>query len=315
MEATLKVRVNLPDQNTSLSLQNGHSVNVLLMTETGEFTERSVTVRVPIVRGFDVEAVDDRIGIGSGDVQTLTTLLTNTGNGDATYTFEVVQNYDATMWEVTPATSTITVAAGDSRSQAFNVRSDESFQTGELEITVGVSEVGGSSDSLTLAVEYAQISLSVNQSLAVQRSDNTAEQDSTVIVIPVTNSGERDAIDSVIVYARQQDADLDYQQVTISVPAGETVDAAFDVGKMTNGNKRFEFYIEVTGDDEEYATIAADTEGTGDEPVDFQIRFNIETTTNNNGMGQTVLAVIVVAIVGLVVWGGLSMSRSGSRRF
>jgi asparagine N-glycosylation enzyme membrane subunit Stt3 len=315
MEATLKVRVNLPDQNTSLSLQNGHSVNVLLMTETGEFTERSVTVRVPIVRGFDVEAVDDRVGIGSGDVQTLTTLLTNTGNGDATYTFEVVQNYDATMWEVTPATSTITVAAGDSRSQAFNVRSDESFQTGELEITVGVSEVGGSSDSLTLAVEYAQISLSVNQSLAVQRSDNTAEQDSTVIVIPVTNSGERDAIDSVIVYARQQDADLDYQQVTISVPAGETVDAAFDVGKMTNGNKRFEFYIEVTGDDEEYATIAADTEGTGDEPVDFQIRFNIETTTNNNGMGQTVLAVIVVAIVGLVVWGGLSMSRSGSRRF
>ena len=227
----------------------------------------------------------------------------------------MVQNYDAALWEVTPATSTITVAAGDSRSQAFNVRSDESFETGTLEITVGVSEVGGSSDSLAMTVEYAQISLSVNQSLAVQRSDNTAEQDTTIIVIPVTNSGERDASNSVIVYARQQDSDQDYQQVTISVPAGETVDAAFDVGKMTNGNKRFEFYIEVTGDDEDYATIAADTEGTGDEPIDFQIRFNIETTTNNNGMGQTILAVIVVAIVGLVIWGGLSMSRSGSRRF
>ena len=47
MSATLKVRITLPDQNTSLSLQNGHSVNVMLTAETGEFTERSMTVRVP----------------------------------------------------------------------------------------------------------------------------------------------------------------------------------------------------------------------------------------------------------------------------
>ena len=60
MSATLKVRITLPDQNTSLSLQNGHSVNVMLTAETGEFTERSMTVRVPVIRGFDVEAVDER---------------------------------------------------------------------------------------------------------------------------------------------------------------------------------------------------------------------------------------------------------------
>ncbi|HII96397.1 MAG TPA: hypothetical protein HA276_01780, partial [Candidatus Poseidoniaceae archaeon] len=51
------------------------------------------------------------------------------------------------------------------------------------------------------------------------------------------------------------------------------------------------------------------------EPVDFQIRFNIETNTDNNGIGQTVLAGLVIAIVGLVIWGGLNLSRSGSRRF
>ena len=315
MSATLNVRVTLPDQNTSLSLQNGHSVNVMLTAETGEFTERSMTVRVPVIRGFDVQADDERVGIGSGDVQTLSTTLTNTGNGDATFTFEVVENYDATLWEITPASSTITVAAGDTRTQAFNVRSDASFNSGELEVTVGVTEVGGSSTSIQMTVVYADIVLSVNQSLAVQESDNTAEQESTTIVIPVTNSGERDAMDSVIVYARQQGVDAEYQQVGLSVPAGETVNAEFEVGTMTNGNKRFEFYLEVTGDDADFATIAADSEGTGDDPIDFQIRFNIETTTDNSGMGQTVLALLVIAFVGLVTWGGLSLSRSGSRRF
>ena len=315
MSATLKVRITLPDQNTSLSLQNGHSVNVMLTAETGEFTERSMTVRVPVIRGFDVEAVDERVGIGSDDVQTLTTTLTNNGNGDATFTFEVVENYDATLWEITPASSTITVAAGDTRTQAFNVRSDASFTTGELEVTIGVTEVGGSSTSLQMTVVNAAIVLSVDQDLAVQESDNTAEQESTIVVIPVTNSGERDAVNSVIVYARQQGEDLDYQQVTLSVPGGETVNAEFDVGSMTNGNKRFEFYLEVTGDDAEFATIEADSDGTGDDPIDFQIRFNIETNTDNTGVGQTVLALLVIAFVGLVVWGGLSLSRSGSRRF
>ena len=290
-------------------------MNVMLTAETGEFTERSMTVRVPVIRGFDVQADDERVGIGSGDVQTLATTLTNTGNGDATFTFEVVENYDATLWEITPASSTITVAAGDTRTQAFNVRSDASFNSGELEVTVGVTEVGGSSTSIQMTVVYADIVLSVNQSLAVQESDNTAEQESTTIVIPVTNSGERDAMDSVIVYARQQGVDAEYQQVGLSVPAGETVNAEFEVGTMTNGNKRFEFYLEVTGDDADFATIAADSEGTGDDPIDFQIRFNIETTTDNSGMGQTVLALLVIAFVGLVTWGGLSLSRSGSRRF
>ena len=287
----------------------------MLTAETGEFTERSMTVRVPVIRGFDVEAVDERVGIGSDDVQTLTTTLTNNGNGDATFTFEVVENYDATLWEITPASSTITVAAGDTRTQAFNVRSDASFTTGELEVTIGVTEVGGSSTSLQMTVVNAAIVLSVDQDLAVQESDNTAEQESTIVVIPVTNSGERDAENSVIVYARQQGEGLDYQQVTLSVPGGETVNAEFDVGSMTNGNKRFEFYLEVTGDDAEFATIEADSDGTGDDPIDFQIRFNIETNTDNTGVGQTVLALLVIAFVGLVVWGGLSLSRSGSRRF
>ena len=313
--ATLKVRVSLPDQNTSLSLQNGHSVNVMLTAETGEFTERSMTVRVPVIRGFDVEAVDDRVGIGSDDVQTLSTTLTNNGNGDATFTFGVVENYDTTLWEITPASSTITVASGDTRTQAFNVRSDASFTTGELKVTIDVTEVGGSSTSVQMTVVNAAIALSVNQSLAVQESDNTAEQESTILVIPVTNSGERDAVNSVIVYARQQGEDLAYDSTTLSVPGGETVNAEFDVGKMTNGNKRFEFYLEVTGEDAEYATIAPDSDGTGDEPIDFQIRFNIETNTDNTGIGQTVLALLVIAFVGLVTWGGLSMSRSGSRRF
>ena len=316
MTATLQVRVNLPDQNTSLSLQNGHSVGVTLVAETGEFTERTLTIRVPVIRGFDLATDDARVGIGSADVQALTTTLTNTGNGDSTYTFEIVENYDATLWEITPASSTITVAAGDTRTQVFNVRSDETFDSGKLDVTISVAELDGSSDSLTMTVVYAEISLSVNQSLAVQESDNTAEQDSTIIVIPVTNSGERDAVNSVIVYARQQGVDAEYDQVSLTVPAGETVNAEFEVGKMTNGNKRFEFYLEVTGDDQDFAVIAEDTRGTGDEPVDFQIRFNIEsTTTDNSGIGQTVLALLVIGIVGLVVWGGLNLSRSGSRRF
>ena len=166
-----------------------------------------------------------------------------------------------------------------------------------------------------MTVVNAAIALSVNQSLAVQESDNTAEQETTFLVIPVTNSGERDAVNSVIVYARQQGEDRPYNSTTLSVPGGETVNAEFNVGKMTNGNKRFEFYLEVTGEDAEYATIAPDSDGTGDEPIDFQIRFNIETNTDNTGIGQTVLALLVIAFVGLVTWGGLSMSRSGSRRF
>ena len=73
---------------------------------------------------------------------------------------------------------------------------------------------------------------------------------------------------------------------------------------------RFEFYIEVAGDDASFAQPA--NIGTGDEPIDFQMTYNIEAT---EGSGQTLTGLIVLVIVALVVVGGFKIVREGGRRF
>ena len=309
MNATLRTKVILPSQENASSLSNGHTVLVNLRADTGEYGEQAVVVRVPEVHGFTAEAVDAEMGIGTADAATIEVQLVNTGNGDATFTFEV-GSYDASAWEITPAMSTISVAAGDTRLQAFTVRSGESFTEGSLEVTVFIENEDGTQDDVTFTLQYAQIVLYVDEDggESVQASSNVAERENTILNIPVTNNGERDAIDSVIVYAREQGVGAEWMQQTISVPAGSTVNAAFDVGFMTSGNHRFEFYLEVTGEDAGFASQAKI--GTGDEPIDFQMTYNIEAADQGN---PWVAGIIVAVVVVFVVWGGLSMARGGRR--
>ncbi|MDA0878654.1 MAG: hypothetical protein O3B05_07295, partial [archaeon] len=308
---TLQVRITLPSQANASSLTDGHTVTVTLRADSGEYTERAFTVKVPEVHGFTASAADGEIGIGADDAASIEVSLTNTGNGDATFTYSL-GTYNADLWDITPTSSTVTVAAGDSRVQAFTVRSDASLSSGDLlDLTVFVENEDGTVEEVAFTLRYAEILITVDEDGgdAVQASTNVAEQDSTILNLPVTNEGERDA-SNVIVYLREQGVDAEYQQVTIAVPAGETVNAAFDVGFMSKRKHRFEFYIEVAGDDASFAQPA--NIGTGDEPIDFQMTYNIEAT---EGSGQTLTGLIVLVIVALVVLGGFKIVREGGRRF
>jgi asparagine N-glycosylation enzyme membrane subunit Stt3 len=308
---TLQVRITLPSQANASSLTNGHTVSVTLRADSGEYTERAFTVKVPEVHAFTATAIDSDVGIGSDDSTTVQVTLTNEGNGDATFTYSL-GTYNAEEWDITPTSSTITVAAGDSRVQTFTVRSGSEFASGDrLDLTVFVENEDGSVEEVMFTLHYAEIVIFVDEDGgdAVQASTNVAEQEVTILNIPVENRGERDA-SNVIVYLREQGVEADWQQVTVGVPAGETVNAAFDVGFMSPGNHRFEFYVEVTGDDAAYAQQAKI--GSGDEPIDFPMTYNIE---SSEGAGQTLTGLIVLVIVALVIVGGFKIVRTGGRRF
>ena len=127
-------------------------------------------------------------------------------------------------------------------------------------------------------------------------------------MIPIENTGSLDA-PSVIVYLKPTTpSEMDELAVTISVPAGQTVDAEFTDLSFRQGNQRFELRVEVVGE-----------ESTSDWSVDLpdgnSISLEYRTTTELDGEDTWfTLAIVLLGI--LVIYGGTKAARSrGGSKF
>jgi hypothetical protein len=301
----VSVRIIIANQSEAWHLEDAHSIKVRMSTVTGASSEISIDVQVPQTYGFEISDQETEIGIGESDNRQFGFMLTNTGNGDDSFTVSLSDNIEG--WEITPSSSVVTVAKDDSRSQAFTVFSPSTWDGSTKTVTVTVtSENGVDTESYEVELVQAMISLKWDDDAIQTASDTTADDENTQVRIPIENVGYRDATGSVIVYLTYQATGKEYNSTTISIPAQSTGIAVFDVGAMPNNKQRFDYRVEVVGEDANF------TEN-GIEPGDFSIQFNIDEESDDG----LLFTLAIVALIGAILYGGVQMVRKGgsSKRF
>ena len=171
--SVVKARLTLPDVATAWHLQNGHTINVNLDTETGAGSAVSINVKIPQTYGFNITESTDELGIAPSGSRNFEFTLTNVGNGDDTFKIELADNIPA-GWEITPTSSTMTIAKDTNRVQMFTAFAPADFTDGSFTISVTVtSEDETTSDSFDVTISSARIKLRVNQGEIITNSRQT----------------------------------------------------------------------------------------------------------------------------------------------
>ncbi len=305
----VKMRINLPNLTSSISLDSGHLVNIELTGEAGVSSTTNVRVNVPQYYGMELTNVVEETGVSPGGTSNFAVTLSNTGNGDDTYTIELADNL-LEGWQITPATTSLTISKDDQRTQQFSVFAPEDFTSGEIEATVTItSEDGLTFETMVVEIVSARISLSVDETLS-QELTKVYESETGQVVVPITNSGYRTATNVVVSVDLTNDAGTEVVKtlapLNISVPAGQTVNATFDVDPSSSKFNRFAISVEVTSDEDlEYVEDSI-------EPFDYQ-----EETILDEAEGTSSWFMVVIIILTLLVgYGGTKVARNkGTNRF
>jgi hypothetical protein len=198
----------------------------------------------------------------------------------------------------------MTIAKDTSRIQMFTAFAPADFTEGSFTVTVtATSEDGTTSDTFDVTISSARIKLRVDQGDIVTLSDQVADE-SGKLRIPVENFGTLDAT-SVIVYLTPQDTGKE-MQVGLVVPAGQTVEAVFEMNSTRAGIHRFDVRVDVIGDDADDVDVEV-------EDFDFGMEYQI-----NEDLGPESLffQIAMLALIILVIYGGVKMSRNkGTTKF
>ena len=303
----VSVRVTLPSVEDAWHLDNGHRVSLRLETELGEASQITVKAVVPNNYEYVISEATEVLGISPLVDRKFSFDIANTGNGKDTFTFEILESGIPEGWSVTPMNSNMTLEKGKNSIQLFSVFAPADFSDGEgFDLKVYVSNLGGDAQEVDVTIQYAQIKLYVDQGEIATQSDDIANVAGSVVV-PVQNNGLLDAT-SVIVSFRESGTE-NWEQQTISIPAGETVNAEFENITRPQGDHRFDVKIEVVGEEANNVESIGPDNG----EFDFPLRFDPESSAGQDSIWLT-LAVVILG--SLVVYGGVKTarsSRSGSK--
>jgi hypothetical protein len=214
MNGTVLARISLPSVEDAWHLENGHNLNVRFMADTGDMTEVSLNVAVPQYFEFNTTEVTETVGVSPAGSTTAGLTINNNGNGDDSFTYEVLDNLPD-GWTVAPMTGVTTIAKENLRDLAFTVSSDASFESGEVVMTVRITSEDGESQDVEITIESARISLSFDDDKTLSRSNNYADLDPNNVVIVIENFGLR-IVSEVIVYFIPKLSGIEYN-LTLSV--------------------------------------------------------------------------------------------------
>ena len=297
---TVGIRITVANQSTAWHLEEPHTLKVRMLTDNTPSSEIAVTVQVPQIYGLETSEEDESIGIGAGGNSMFGFVLENTGNGDDSYTVELSDNIPE-GWEVTPMSSVITIAKGDTRSQMFTAFAPEDFDSGSKVITVIVtSEDGVTTESFDVEIVTADINLIVDQGEIATLSDNIANR-AGKLVIPIKNSGFLGSDDVVVSASIQGGRSLGAQ--TVSVQPEGTTNVTFDLeASDAAGTVRYDVRIEIVGEDSAFTDKAVDE-------FDFKIEYYIDETNEESPL----FTIVIVALGALVLYGGVRISRRSSK--
>jgi hypothetical protein len=281
-------------------------VKVRMSTVTGASSEISVGVQVPQSYGFELSEEITELGIAAGSSRQFTFMLTNTGNGDDEFTISLADNIPE-GFEITPMESKVTVPKDTSRSQAFTVFAPSTWDGSTKTVRVTVtSENGVDTSTFDVELKEAMISLRFKDGDVQTASDTDADTENSQLRIPIENFGYLDATGSVIVHLTYQSTGEEFAAQTISIPAQTTVNAVFDVGEMAVGSQRFDYRVEVVGEDSEFVEQ-------GIEDGDFSVEYYVVSEETDD----TWITILVFALIPLILFGGVKLVRggSGSKKF
>jgi len=298
----VSVRITLPPQNTTWHLDEGHRILLNMRTQLAETSEISLNVFVPQVHEFEIVDETEVVGLSPSISRQMSFTIENLGNGDDTFTLEVVDNIPE-GWSVTPMVTSVTISKDDSRQMSFTILAGDNFTEGTKELSVIVSSEGDgvSTKTVDVTVQAARIKLKVDQSLISKSADADVE---TVLSIPVENYGMLDASSVIVYLTTDENEEL---QTTISVPAQEIVFADFTLNATSAGNHRYDVRVDVIGDDAEYVDVEV-------EDFDFSVDFYAGSTGEGNSIWVTL---VIFLLMCLVIYAGFKAVRSGrsSSRF
>ena len=305
---TVRFRISMPNVTSSLSLENGHLIKVEVSSESGLSSEADIRVKIPQYFGMEITDEITETGVSPGGTGSFSFTLTNTGNGDDTYSIELAENLPE-GWQITPTSSTLTISKDDQRTQQFSIFAPESFTSGEIRATVTItSEDGSTFETMNVDIQSARIDLSVDQTLS-QELTKVYESQPGQLVVPITNDGYKAANTVLVSVNLTNDAGNEVIEIignqTISVGAGQTVEASFTLDESSKKFNRFEISVDVLGEDEEFIDGEIET-------FDYQEETILDTSEPTSGW----FMVIIIALTILVGYGGLKVARNkGSTRF
>ena len=304
----VKMRVNLPNLTSSISLDVGHLVNIELTGDAGVSSSTNVRVNVPQYYGMELTNVVEETGVSPGGTGNFAITLLNTGNGDDTYTIELADNL-LEGWQITPPTTSLTISKDDQRTQSFSIFAPEDFTSGEIEATVTItSEDGLTSETVVVDIVSARISLDVDETLS-QELTKVYESKNGQLIVPISNSGYRTASKVLVSVNLTNDAGNEiletFESLEIVVPAGATTNATFVLDPSSAKFNRFAISVDVLGDDLEYVEDSI-------EPFDYQ-----EETILDEAEGTSSWFMVVIVVLTLLVgYGGTKVARNkGTNRF
>ena len=294
----------LPNVTSSLSLDNGHKVRLEATSESGSSGISDILISVPQYYGMEITDAITETGVSPGGTGTFSFSLTNTGNGDDSFNIELADNLPE-GWQITPTTSTLTISKDDQRTQQFSIFAPESFTSSEIEASVTIiSEDGVTSDTVNVTIQSARISLSVDETLS-QELTKVYESQPGQIVVPISNSGYRTA--STVLVTVNLTNDLGNEVLenignqTISVPAGQTINATFTLDQSSKKFNRYAISVDVLGEDNDFVEDSV-------EPFDYQEETILDTAEPTSGWFMVVIIVLTI----LVGYGGLKVARNKS---
>jgi len=284
LEETVRARIVLPSVEAAWWLENGHDINIRFSADSGDMSEVSLNVEIPQYYGFNVTDLSSTIGVGPGGTTTASMTINNNGNGDDSFTYEVLNNLPE-GWTVTPMNGVTTIAKENVRDLAFSVTSAPDFEEGPITITVRItSEDGTTTEEYEIEVEAARIALSFDEDLTKSRSNNFADVDPNNVIVVMENTGLRSA-QLVTVYL---DSDsISEMNMTLTMPASSTTEFEFILPEASQGITRYDVRWEVLGDDANFTTGDSDGE-------DFGIEYLVQ------GTEETSNPIVTIAIIGLI---------------
>ena len=131
LSTSVKVQITLPDVADAWHLANGHRMTMRLQTDLGESSQASMKVFVPQSFGFTVSDETEELGMSALVERQFSFALTNAGNGQDSFTIELLESGVPADWSVTPMMSTLTLNKGETRTQQFTVFAPASYSDDE----------------------------------------------------------------------------------------------------------------------------------------------------------------------------------------
>ncbi|MGB2424733.1 MAG: STT3 domain-containing protein [Candidatus Poseidoniaceae archaeon] len=304
LNESVRARIVLPSVEAAWWLENGHDINIRFSADSGDMTEVSLNVEIPQYYAFNTTDVTSTIGVAPGGATTASLTINNNGNGDDSFTYEVLDNLPD-GWIISPMNGVTTIAKENLRDLAFAVTSSSDFDDGQVTITVRItSEDGVTQEDVEIVVESARISLNWNQGLSQSRSNNFADVDPNSVIIVIENNGLRPA-QQVTVYLDSNG--MSEMNMTLAVPASGSTDFEFVLPKASQGITRYDVRAVVLGDDANYTTGGAVDDDFG---IEYLVQGSEETS-------NSIVIVVIIALIFIILYFGFKASSrargSGSR--